>query len=205
MKLAPRLLITALAAFAVGSAAGAGPGGPVAALQPSTSTTESQGADGTALRAALRSEARHLGTDLRESVAAAIARAEREHGIPALLLVALIAQESSFDPTAENGGAFGLLQLRPFVAEAVARRSGITWHGERTLLDPVRNIQLASRYLGELIDRFESLELALAAYNKGPECVKRQLRAGGDGGPIARFALAVLSRYQHYHVRYAGL
>ena len=114
-------------------------------------------------------------------------------------------QESGFDPTAENAGALGLMQLRPFVAKDYARRARPRLEGRSSLYDPVRNIQLASGYFGELIDRFESLDLALAAYNKGPECVKRQLRNGNDDSPTARFAIDVLSRYQRYNSRFGGL
>ena len=202
MQLAPRLLATFLAAALLGAAVGAKAGGPVAALQPTTGTSLSTSEK--ALRAALWTEARHLGADLRESLAEAITSAEAKHGIPALLLVALIVQESGFDPTAENAGALGLMQLRPFVAKDCARRSGLAWKGEATLLDPVRNVQIASAYFGELVDRFESLDLALAAYNKGPELVKRQLRNANDNTPTARFAIDVLGRYQSYTARFAA-
>jgi soluble lytic murein transglycosylase len=202
LALAPRLLCTFLAAALLGAAVGARAGGPVAALQPSGVSTESTSEK--ALRAALWAEARHLGADLREKLAQAIVKAEEENGVPALLLVALIVQESGFDPTAENAGALGLMQLRPFVAKDQAARLGLAWRGEATLLDPVRNIQLASRYFGELVDRFGSLDLALAAYNKGPECVKRQLRAANDDMPTARFALDVLGRYERYNSRFAS-
>jgi soluble lytic murein transglycosylase len=202
MQLAPRLLATFLAAALLGAAVGAKAGGPVAALQPTTGTSLSTSEK--ALRAALWTEARHLGADLRESLAEAITSAEAKHGIPALLLVALIVQESGFDPTAENAGALGLMQLRPFVAKDCARRSGLAWKGEATLLDPVRNVQIASAYFSELVDRFESLDLALAAYNKGPELVKRQLRNANDNTPTARFAIDVLGRYQSYTARFAA-
>ena len=201
MQLARRLLATFFAAALLGAAVGAKAGGPVAAIQPPTSSLSTSEK---ALRAALWAEARHLGADLRESLATAITSAEKQHGIPALLLVALIVQESGFDPTAENAGALGLMQLRPFVAKDYARRSGIAWKGEATLYDPVRNIQIASGYFDELIDRFESLDLALAAYNKGPELVKRQLRNGNDNSPTARFATDVLSRFQRYNSRFAA-
>lgn len=202
MQLARRLFAVFLAAALLGSAVGASAGGPVASLQPSNGSSLST--SDKALRAALWAEARHLGADLRESLAEAITSAEKQHGIPALLLVALIVQESGFDPTAENAGALGLMQLRPFVAKDYARRSGIAWKGEATLYDPVRNIQIASGYFDELIDRFESLDLALAAYNKGPELVKRQLRNGNDNSPTARFASDVLSRFQRYSSRFAA-
>jgi len=205
MRHAPRLLCTALAAFALGAAAGARADGELAAYHPlEAPASESTGTQSKTLEAVLWSEARHLGSEIRASVGAAIARAERDHGIPALLIVSLIVQESGFDPTAENAGALGLLQLRPFVAKDYAARRGLRWSGEASLLDPARNIQLASGYLGELIARFGSLDLALEAYNKGPELVKRQLRENGDQGPTARFAKSVMGRYQRYNARYSG-
>jgi soluble lytic murein transglycosylase-like protein len=202
------LLLTFAAAYAVGAAAGARAQGQaettVAAFQPSDTREASQSTNEEALRAALWSEARHLGGSFREAVAAAIVRAEREHGIPALLILAIIKQESGFDPAAQSlYGALGLMQLRPFVARDYAARRGIAWRGDRTLLDPARNIQLATGYLGELLARFGSLDLALAAYNKGPEHVKRQLRAGPEG-PTPEFVQTVLARYDHYNARFAG-
>jgi len=198
-----RLLCTFLVSFALGAAAGARAEGEVAALHPLDVATANPQTEARTLQAALSREARHLGSEIRESVGAAIARAERDHGIPALLIVSLIVQESGFDPTAENGGALGLLQLRPFVAKDYAARRGLPWHGERTLLDPVRNVQLASGYFGELLARFGSVDLALEAYNKGPELVKGQLRAG-EAGPTPRFVKSVLGRYERYSQRYSG-
>jgi soluble lytic murein transglycosylase len=204
MKRAPRLLCTALFAFALGAAAGARADGELASLEPAAPSAESTATQHRTLQAVLWSEARHLGSELRQSVGSAIARAERDHGIPALLIVSLIVQESGFDPMAENAGALGLLQLRPFVAKDYAARRGLRWSGDTTLLDPVRNIQLATGYLGELIARFGSLDLALEAYNKGPEYVKRQLRESGDATPTARFVKSVIGRYEWYNARYSG-
>ena len=47
-------------------------------------------------------------------------------------------------------------------------------YGIHDLLDPVANLDAGSRYYVELRDRFEGDdELALAAYNTGPEVVAR--------------------------------
>lgn len=205
MKRAPRLLAAIALAFCVGPAARAQT--TLAALEEASAadaTSESAPrTDDDALRAALVSEARNLGKSLREDVATAIARAEREQGIPAFLIVALIAQESGFDPAAENDGALGLMQIRPFVGRAQAARSGMPWKGEKTLLDPVRNVQLATGYLAELVDRYGAIDLALAAYNKGPERVKQWLRDGEDG-PMPRYVADVMKRYERYNARFAG-
>ena len=42
--------------------------------------------------------------------------------------------------------------------------------------DPAANVLAGARYLRQMIDRFGSLDLALAAYNAGPSAVER---AGG--------------------------
>ena len=75
-----------------------------------------------------------------------------------------IAVESAFDPAARSHvGAVGLGQLMP----ATARDLGVDPH------DPVQNLHGSARYLLAQVERFGSLELALAAYNAGPEAVAR--------------------------------
>jgi soluble lytic murein transglycosylase len=199
-----RLAAVWLAAFALGALAGSVRAETeIALLEPPAPAAEAAGPSPTALRAAVASEARHLGAELRDTITRAVARASREQGIPAFLLVALIAQESGFDPSAENGGALGLMQLRPFVAKDYAARRGLAWRGDASLHDPAQNVQLASGYLGELVARFESLDLALAAYNKGPEAVKRDLR--NDRIPRQEFVDDVMRRYERYQSRFGGI
>ena len=67
------------------------------------------------------------------------------------------------NPQAHSGaGATGLLQLMPATAHAL-RLNGS---------DPATNVLAGARYLRQLIDRFGSVELALAAYNAGPSAVE---------------------------------
>jgi soluble lytic murein transglycosylase-like protein len=142
-----------------------------------------------------------MSDDQRSGVAAEIARAEREAGLPALLLVSLIQQESRFDPRAVGPrGSLGLMQLRKFVAAAVARRHGLPFEGRETLLDPVRNVELGCTYLAELRDKFGTVALALAAYNKGPTGVRRDLMRGREAGRV--FVAGVLDRYEAYDKRF---
>jgi soluble lytic murein transglycosylase len=192
-------------AFTVFASAGSAQGETSVAMlaRPGAAEAADEGPSLSALRAAIASEARHLGVSVRDSITHAVARAAREQGLPAFLLVALIAQESGFDPQAENAGALGLMQVRPFVARDYARRRGLAWKGEASLHDPAHNVQLASGYLGELVTRFESLDLALAAYNKGPEAVKRDLRE--DRQPRPEFVDGVMRRYERYQARFGGI
>jgi soluble lytic murein transglycosylase-like protein len=88
-------------------------------------------------------------------------------GLPLQLLVATAYQESRMDPRAQSPvGARGLLQLMPATAREL-RLAGA---------DPRANVLAGARYLRQMLDRFGSVELALAAYNAGPGAVER---AGG--------------------------
>ncbi len=92
----------------------------------------------------------------------------RKAGLDALtfvdVFVALIERESAFDPTAISpNGAQGLGQLMPATVSDM---------GVASPFDPQANLEGSAEYLTLLLDRFGSLELALAAYNAGPERVK---------------------------------
>lgn len=75
-----------------------------------------------------------------------------------------IAIESAFNPEAESQvGAIGLGQLMPDTADAL----GVDPH------DPEDNLRGSARYLLAQLESFGSAELALAAYNAGPEAVRK--------------------------------
>lgn len=83
------------------------------------------------------------------------------------LLAAVAKAESGFNAAAvSRAGAQGLMQFMP----ATARGMGID------PTDPAQAIDGAGKYLRTQLDRFGSVELALAAYNAGPGAVAR---AGG--------------------------
>jgi hypothetical protein len=96
----------------------------------------------------------------------AIQEAARKYNLSADLIAAVIKVESNFDPTAvSKEGAGGLMQLMPSTARALAVRNRF---------DIQQNIDGGSRYLKTLLERFDGqVELALAAYNVGPETVER--------------------------------
>ncbi len=98
-----------------------------------------------------------------------IRAAAARYGVAPSLLKAVMAVESNFNPYAvSDKGATGLMQLMP----ATARDMYVS-----DLLDPAQNIEGGARYLRMLIDQFGGdLEKVLAAYNAGPEAVRR---AGG--------------------------
>lgn len=116
----------------------------------------------------------------------ATAQAEQRHRIPTNLLRALIWAESRFDPMAVSpAGAAGLAQLMP----ATARYLGV-----RNRYDPHASIEGGARYLREMLDRFETVQLALAAYNAGPGAVSRA-RGIPKNGETPNYVQAVLGRW----------
>ncbi|MCP5059400.1 MAG: lytic transglycosylase domain-containing protein [bacterium] len=130
----------------------------------------------------------------RAATAAEIVVAEREHDLPALLLLAVIEHESRFDPTAKSRrGALGLMQIRPFVGADVAYRHHLPFHRTPDLFQPQLNVAIGIRFLAELHEEFGDLELALAAYHIGPTRVRARVKRGWrPRGPYVR---TVMSRY----------
>lgn len=75
-----------------------------------------------------------------------------------------------------SAGAVGLMQLMPATGRQTAKAASVAYHGLATLVDPQANIQLGTRYLGDMFQRFgRNKVLATAAYNAGPHRVDRWL------------------------------
>ena len=86
-------------------------------------------------------------------------------GVDPALIEAIVANESGFNANAtSSAGARGLMQLMPETAASL---------GVSDAYDPAQNVRGGARYLRSLLDRFGSVELAVAAYNAGPSAVTR--------------------------------
>lgn len=113
--------------------------------------------------------------------------ARRTRVDPALIeAVALV--ESGFNERARSPkGALGLMQLMP----ATAMRFGVT-----DPFDPRQNLLGGARYLRELIDRFEALPLALAAYNAGEGAIGRYNNSIPPYAETVKYVPTVLGQYR---------
>ena len=88
--------------------------------------------------------------------------AARDASIPPAMLYAVAKVESNLRLDAHStAGARGLLQLMPATAQSLALN----------IDEPSSNVLGGARYLRQMIDRFGSSDLALAAYNAGPTAV----------------------------------
>jgi soluble lytic murein transglycosylase-like protein len=92
----------------------------------------------------------------------AFARASHDTGLPLAMLVAVGQVESNLQPNARSSAdARGLLQVLPSTAAALSLNPD----------QPASNVLAGARYLEQLLERFHSTDLALAAYNAGPTAV----------------------------------
>lgn len=105
-------------------------------------------------------------TTTRTEIDNLIEKYSNKNGLDKDFVKALVKQESGFNPNATSKcGAMGLMQLMPTTAQGL---------GVSNAYDIEENIAGGTRYLKSMIDRFNGDEkLALAAYNAGPNAVKK--------------------------------
>jgi hypothetical protein len=99
------------------------------------------------------------------SIAGLVRRIAREEGIDENQFLALVYQESRFNPCAKSSaGAMGLAQLMPGTAAGL----GVNPHNIE------ENLRGGARYYNQQLRRFNgNVSLALAAYNSGPGNVQK--------------------------------
>ena len=105
-------------------------------------------------------------------------RSGRESSVDPLLVLAVIAVESRYNPVAESSkGAMGLMQVIPrYHPEKL-----LAYGNEHALLEPEVNIQVGVQILQEYMARAGAMEIALQMYN------------GALDEPTARYAGKVLA------------
>jgi soluble lytic murein transglycosylase len=115
-----------------------------------------------------------------------------KNGLDPFLVASLIRQESEFNAGAVSPAkAYGLMQLLASVGKANAKQEGLKGFQPSQLLNPQINLQLGTRNLRSVLDRFGGQpEYALAAYNAGDTPI-RQWMSTGDYKDIAEFVESI--------------
>lgn len=115
-----------------------------------------------------------------------IRESSARHGLDPFLVQALMEVESGGDASAVSPkGAQGLMQIMPQTGKGLNLGDPF---------DPSANIEAGSRYLSQQLKAFGDLRLALAAYNAGPEAVRKY--AGIPPFPeTQRYVAAVANRF----------
>ena len=111
-----------------------------------------------------------------------VRREAAQAGVDPLLVLALMRQESFFDPAAASpADAQGLMQLLPRTAREVAAAAGRAPPSLAALHEPATAIALGTLHLRGLLDRYAgSWPKALAAYNAGVDAVARWEQRYGE-------------------------
>ncbi|WP_413586866.1 transglycosylase SLT domain-containing protein [Bdellovibrio sp. HCB274] len=101
--------------------------------------------------------------------------------VPTELVWGIMRAESSYRRDAISPvGALGLMQVMPFTGYKVATMVGAKDFKPTQLLEPDTAVQIGSRYLKRLMDRFDNtIPLVAAGYNAGPHRVKNWLVSFG--------------------------
>ncbi|MBI2911931.1 MAG: transglycosylase SLT domain-containing protein, partial [Chloroflexi bacterium] len=114
-----------------------------------------------------------------------VAPESASRGLDPYLLLALIWQESLFEPAARSGAnALGLTQVIPDTAETLARSLGVAPFAHGDLARPYMSVRFGAQYLAAQLRGFDGSPLfALAAYNGGPGNARRWLKSNPRRDP----------------------
>lgn len=103
--------------------------------------------------------------NISEDMDAIFEEAAARYSLPANLIKSVAKAESGFNPGAvSHAGAMGVMQLMPGTARSL---------GVSDPFDARQSIMGGARYLKENLDSFGDVSLALAAYNAGPNAVRK--------------------------------
>jgi soluble lytic murein transglycosylase len=141
----------------------------------------------------------------------------RLYDLDIYLVMALIRQESVFDPQSlSSANAYGLMQIIPPTARRIAKKLKLEIFDEEMLYEPEVNIPLGVRYMDDLYREFKgNLTLMLAAYNAGEKAARRWKKRNDDSDPYRfienisypetrRYVKQVLKNYENYLWLYEG-
>lgn len=127
-------------------------------------------------------------------IASVIMKESERYGFDPIFLMAVIQNESSFNPRMKGGaGEIGLMQIKPDTAEWIAKSYKLGYKKAEDLYRPEINISIGAAFLNKLRTQFDSnSSLYISAYNAGAKKV-RQMVSANNTPKI--YATAVMKRY----------
>lgn len=141
-------------------------------------------------------------------LASVIQEESKRYGYDPLLILALIATESSFRSNVlSRTGATGLMQVMPLTGREIAGNIDESpWHedgkleykGRETLRDPTENVRLGTFHLARLIMKFGDVGNGIRAYNQGETRMSSKIRRG------TRLPRVYLRRVMTYYKKFQG-
>ena len=145
-----------------------------------------------------------------------VAEDARAYGVDPLLMLAVMRQESSFDPRAQSGAqAMGLTQIVPSTARGIAAKLGRDDFALRDLFKPAVSVEFGTWFVSQLLGDYHGrLFPALAAYDAGQGNVARWLQRFGDDPDVLveqipftetqTYLRIVYDNYWHYRALYGA-
>ena len=126
----------------------------------------------------------------------------KEYNVDENLVYALIKAESNFNPDAVSGkSAKGLMQIVDETAIDVAKALSLNISQEELierLNDIDLNINLGTKYISMLLEKYENIALALTAYNAGIGTVDNWIEKGtikSDGSDVENIPYKETNQY----------
>ena len=126
----------------------------------------------------------------------------KEYNVDENLVYALIKAESNFNPDAVSGkSAKGLMQIVDETAMDVAKALSLNISQEELierLNDIDLNINLGTKYISMLLEKYENIALALTAYNAGIGTVDNWIEKGtikSDGSDVENIPYKETNQY----------
>ena len=126
----------------------------------------------------------------------------QEYNVDENLIYALIKAESNFNSNAKSSkDAIGLMQLMESTAQDVCKKTDLQISSDELsekLLEPDININIGTKYLSILIQRYGNIEIAITAYNAGIGTVDNWIEKGiinSDGSNVENIPYKETNNY----------
>ena len=126
----------------------------------------------------------------------------QEYNVDENLVYALIKAESNFNSNAKSSkDAIGLMQLMESTAQDVCKKTDLQISSDELsekLLEPDININIGTKYLSILIQKYGNIEIAITAYNAGIGTVDNWIEKGiinSDGSNVENIPYKETNNY----------